>query len=102
MRPDTWVAASAELVGFASAAALTWQAYRLVRDMRQVRSLRKDAVRQRKQGATEAAAKAEQGADKIAAALTEWDAKDYRLVLFGGIGLPVSFALKLVALWLEP
>ncbi|HEY8053791.1 MAG: hypothetical protein ACHQD6_04245 [Steroidobacterales bacterium] len=102
MRTETWFAGSAEIIGFLSAAALTWQAYRLVRDLGLVRDLRAKALQQRKDGSTQAAEQSEKTAASIEASITRWDPKDYRLVMLGGIGLPVSFFLKLLALWLAP
>jgi hypothetical protein len=87
-----------EGLGFLSAAALAWQAFRLVRHQKVTHDLRADA----KQAVSDKAKElAEKGADVFEQTVSRWDERDQRLVVIGLIGLAGSFLLKLVALWLE-
>jgi len=87
-----------EGLGFLSAAALAWQAFRLVRHQKVPHDLRADA----KQSASNKAKElAEKGADVFERTVTRWDKSDQRLVVIGLVGLASSFLVKLVALCLE-
>ena len=84
----------AEAVGFISAAALAWQAYRLMRHLRTIHELRDIAQRQAGRS-TDMQERAERTAQALEQLITRWDAVDYRLVLTGLIGLALSFVIKL-------
>jgi hypothetical protein len=84
----------AEALGFLSASALAWQAYRLVRHLRTVHQLREAAQRQAGRSA-DMQERAERTAQALEQLITRWDAVDYRLVLIGLIGLALSFVIKL-------
>ena len=87
-----------DALGFLSAAALAWQAFRLVRHQKVPHDLRAVA----KQSASNKTKElAEKGADVFERTVTRWDESDQRLVVIGLLGLAGSFLVKLVALWLE-
>jgi hypothetical protein len=85
---------AAECVGFISALALTWQAYRLVKHQRAVRDLRRVSEQAAGTRISELAA---QGADTLEKTISRWDARDQWLVVVGLVGLALSFLLKLIA-----
>lgn len=94
MRTGAGVELLAEAVGFISAAALAWQAYRLMRHLRTVHQLREAAQRQAGRS-TDMQERAERTAQALEQLITRWDAVDYRLVLVGLIWLALSFVIKL-------
>ena len=97
MSPAT-LSAIGDGLGFVSAGALAWQAFRLVRHQRVTHDLRADA----KQAASDKAKElAEKGADVFERTVSRWDESDQRLVVTGLIGLAGSFLLKLIAFWFE-
>lgn len=93
MRTGAGVELLAEAVGFISAAALAWQAYRLMRHLRTVHELREVAQRQAGRS-TDMQERADRTAQALEQLITRWDAVDYRLVLVGLIGLALSFVIK--------
>jgi len=93
MRTGAGLELLAEAVGFISAAALAWQAYRLMRHLRTVHELREVAQRQASRS-TDMQERAERTAQSLEQLVTRWDAVDYRLVLIGLIGLALSFVIK--------
>lgn len=97
MSPAT-LNAIGEGLGFLSAAALAWQAFRLVRHQKVPHDLRADAKQATSDKTKELA---EKGADVFERTVSRWDESDQRLVLIGLLGLASSFLVKLVALLLE-
>ena len=93
---------AAELVGFASAAMLTLQPWRMVRDLRDARDKRARAKQLIANGRGNEAQNLLALADGLERAVGRWDLFDSRLVKYGGIALALSFALKVLALHLAP
>jgi hypothetical protein len=83
----------AELLGFLSAASLTWQSYRLVAHLRTVRDLRGVGERRPEERTGELAAR---GAELLEKTIGRWDAKDQWLVVTGLGGLAASFLVKML------
>lgn len=100
MRTSTEVELLAQALGFVSAAALAWQAYRLVRHLRTIHDLREAAQRQSGRSA-DLQQRAERSAEALETLVARWDAVDYQLILVGLIGLMLSFLAKLasIVLW---
>jgi hypothetical protein len=73
MRTGAGVELLAEAVGFISAAALTWQGYRLMRHLRTVHELRETARRQAERS-TDMQERAERTAQALEQLITRWDA----------------------------
>jgi hypothetical protein len=92
----------AEITGFGAAVALTIQPWGIVRDLRTAREHRIRAEDLRSRGAVNEATEASLLAEGLEQSVGRWDLKDSRLVKYGGIGLAVSFALKMAALHFVP
>jgi hypothetical protein len=93
---------AAEVVGFASALALTSQPWRMVRDLRKAQDWREQAERLRADGSGSEAANLLTAAEGLERSVGRWDLFDSRVVKYGGVALALSFALKLLALHLAP
>lgn len=95
MRGSEILALTAETIGFLSATALSWQAFRFVRHLRTVKDLR---------DAASDPVSSKMGEMALAAArlfkqtVERWDRKDHWLITVGLIGVPLSFLIKVVSI----
>jgi hypothetical protein len=92
----------AELTGFGAAVALTIQPWGIVRDLRRAHDHRALAEQLRERGALQEATEQSLLAEGLEQSVGRWDLRDSRLIKYGGIGLAVSFALKMAALYFAP